>query len=157
MVGCSYIYIYIYIYTHTGSNKTNTFKLIIVSCFHIHQAYITTLPKSTHIITTKFKLLSDLLTPMLIVLINIAVNQYDASQEEFIMMATFGNKFCTLVQKALLICPRNYVLFCYAQITTSCTTSARGGVCSYIYICNIKPTLTYVNDVKHKKSHIFSV
>ena len=32
-------------------------------------------------------------------------------------MVTFGNKFCTLVQKMLLICHPNYVLFCYAQIT----------------------------------------
>ena len=56
---------------------------------------------------------------MSIVLINIVVNQYDAalisSQEEFILMATFGNKFCALVQKGLLICPSNYVLFCYAH------------------------------------------
>ena len=53
------ICIYIYTYTHIGSNKTNTFKLLIVSCFHIHQAYTITLTRYTHyIITTKFKLLS---------------------------------------------------------------------------------------------------
>ena len=46
-------------------------------------------------------------------------------------MATFGNKFCMLVKKTLLICPLNYVLFCYAQITMSCTASIRGGICSY--------------------------
>ena len=68
------IYIYIYIYTHIGWYKTNIFKLLIVSYFHIHQSYTITLTRSTHIITTKFKLLSYFLTPMSIVLINIAVN-----------------------------------------------------------------------------------
>ena len=61
-------------------NQTNTFELLLLSCFHIHQAYTITLTKYTHyIITTKFKLLSHFLTPMSIVLINIAVNQYDAA------------------------------------------------------------------------------
>ena len=67
---------------HIGWNKTNTFKLLLVSYFHIHQAYTITLTRYTHIITTKFKLLSHFLTPMSIntnVVINIAVNQYDAT------------------------------------------------------------------------------
>ena len=52
-------------------NKTNTFKLLIVSCFHIHQAYTITHTRSTHyIITTKLKLVSHFSTPMSIVLIN---------------------------------------------------------------------------------------
>ena len=85
---CGYIYIYIYIYilyisyicTRKGWNKTNAYKLLLVSCFHIHQAYTIILTRYTHyIITTKFKLLSHFLTPMSIVLINIAVNQYDAT------------------------------------------------------------------------------
>ena len=70
--------IYIYIYTHIEWNKINTFKLLLVSCFHIHQAYTITLTRYTHyIITTKFKLLSHFLTPVSIVLINIAVSQCD--------------------------------------------------------------------------------
>ena len=46
----THIYIYIYIYTHIGWNKTNTFKLLIVSCFHIYQAYTITLTRSTNYI-----------------------------------------------------------------------------------------------------------
>ena len=66
-------------YMHTGWNKTNTSKLLLVSCFHIHPAYTITLTRYTHIITTKFKLLSHFLTPISTVLVNIAVNQYDAT------------------------------------------------------------------------------
>ena len=130
-INVSLIDIYVYISTHIGWNKTNTFKLLLVSCFHIHQAYTITLTRYTHyIITTKFKLLSHFLAPMSVVLIKIAVNQYDATlhiiirrfQEEFISIATFGNKFYTFVQKTLLICPRNYVLYCYAQIIASLGT-----------------------------------
>ena len=67
-------------YTHIGWNETNIFKLLLVSCFHIHQAYTITLTRYRHYnIRTKLKLLSHFLTPMSIVLINIAVNQYDAT------------------------------------------------------------------------------
>ena len=79
---CGYIYIYYisHIYTHKSWNKTNAYKLLLVSCFHIHQAYTITLTRYTnYIITKKFKLLSHFLTPVSIVLINIAVNQYDAT------------------------------------------------------------------------------
>ena len=85
---CLWIYLYIYIYilyisyicTRKGWNKTNAYKLLLVSCFHIHQAYTIILTRYTHyIITTKFKLLSHFLTPMSIVVINIGVNQYDAT------------------------------------------------------------------------------
>ena len=81
---CLWIYIYIYyishIYTHKSWNKTNAYKLLLVSCFHIHQAYTITLTRYTnYIITKKFKLLSHFLTPVSIVLINIAVTQYDAA------------------------------------------------------------------------------
>ena len=145
---CYLFYIYIYSaqcncrakYMHIGWNKTNTSKLLLVSCFHIHPAYTITLTRYTHyIITTKFKLLSHFLTPISTVLVNIAVNQYDATLNIIIWCFSRGIyfdsniwKFCTLVQKILSICSRNYVLFCYAQITMSCTTSIRGGVCSYI-------------------------
>ena len=147
---CIYHAIYfIYIYSaqcncrakcmHIGWNKTNTSKLLLVSCFHIHPAYTITLTRYTHyIITTKFKLLSHFLTPISTVLVNIAVNQYDATLNIIIWCFSRGIyfdsniwKFCTLVQKILSICSRNYVLFCYAQITMSCTTSIRGGISSY--------------------------
>ena len=85
---CYLFYIYIYSaqyncrakYMHIEWNKTNTPKLLLVSCFHIHQAYTITLTRYTHyIITTKFKLLSHFLTPVSTVLVNIAVNPYDAT------------------------------------------------------------------------------
>ena len=68
-------------------------KLLLVSCFHIHQAYTITLTRYTHyIITTKFKLLFHFLIPMPIALINITIKQYgttyislfDVFQEEFV-------------------------------------------------------------------------
>ena len=61
----------------------------------------------------------------------VALSLFDIFQEEFILMATFGNKFSTLVQEMLLFCPCNDVLFCFAKITMSCTASIRGGICSY--------------------------
>ena len=39
--------------------KSNEFKLLLVSCSHVHQAYTITLTRYTqYIITTKFKLTS---------------------------------------------------------------------------------------------------
>ena len=68
------MYVYTYIYIRI---KTDTFKVLLVSCFHIHQAYAITLTRYTsYIITTKFKLQFHFSISMPIVVINIAIKQY---------------------------------------------------------------------------------
>ena len=87
-------------HTHIEWNKTNIFKLLLVSCFHIHEAYTITLTRYTrYIITTKFQLLLHFLTPVSITLIKIAVNQYDSTLKIIIWRFSRGIYFDGDIEK----------------------------------------------------------
>ena len=78
-----------------GWNKTNTFKLLLVSYFHIHQAHTIILTKYSDCIDTiKFKLLSHFSILLLTALVYIAFKQlkYDTSLN--IIIWRFSRRIC---------------------------------------------------------------